>query len=566
MNSSRSVITSLRGRIWLAAVGLAIVNCLLGLGAYLVLSFLSFDPTITLLSTFILLTVTTLGFGAWMSKDLLLPIEEVALLARSMERSPSSTLPRTTGATETDQLLQTLHRSSQQIRNLISVMDEVAAGRTEAATIPLEGSDKLTASFQKLVSKVTDSISAKHDLDELQKSVTKLAADVAKVRGGQLDIDLRTDQAQTKDIAEAVRFLASRLSGVTKQIVATTLEGERAAAEAQASLRSGLEAIDQRSIGTSLLDNRTDDTRLEALLNELATECRNSSRLYDQYVLEHSASAKLTAASEQLRNGVAETNRLIQKLRNRSAGVSQLARLAQDLSKRSSLVALNASISSNGSSSPAVLVSEIENLAGRSEELHKQIILAGETLNSEIAGIEREVAVLADTAPAISRTVSGGANLSHSLSESIVHIAEIEKQVRESVDASKLESDKLKGIVQKLADSSGASAMVRESESSVQRLSGLLEGLRDSVSDLKMSGGSLPLRSASAPVLTPAILPEPTKLPGTPSEPVQASSFDMFIQRSAEPSVPSEPELTLTGFETLIDMSNQFGELKPSNG
>lgn len=563
MNSSRSVITSLKGRIWLAAIGLAIVNCLLGLGAYLVLSFLSFDPAITLLSTFILLTLTTLGFGAWMSKDLLLPIEEVALLARSMERSPSSTLPRTTGATETDQLLQTLHRSSQQIRNLISVMDEVAAGRTEAATVPLEGSDKLTASFQKLVSKVTDSISAKQDLDDLQNSVTKLASDVAKVRGGQLDIELRTDQPQTKDIAEAVRFLSSRLSAVTKQIIATTLECERAAAEAQSSLRSGLEAIDQRSFGANALEGRSEDSRLDALLGELATACKNSSQLYDRYVLEHSASLKVTAASEQLRNGVAETNRLIQKLRNRTLGVSQLARLAQDLSKRSSLVALNASISTNGSSSPAVLVSEIENLAARSEELHKQIILAGETLNSEIAGIEKEVAVLAETAPDISRTVSGGANLSHSLSESIVHIAEIERQVRESVEGSRLENDKLKGLVQKLSDSSGASAMVRESGSSVQRLSGLLEGLRDSVSDLKTSGGSTPVRSTAAP--TTFVPPAPAKAVET-TGPAQKSSFDMFIQRSAEPGTTAAPELTLTGFETLIDMSTQFGELKTSNG
>ncbi|MDI1241373.1 MAG: hypothetical protein PSX80_05575, partial [bacterium] len=140
MRPSRSVINSLKGRIWLAAGTLAVADCLLGLGAYLVLTFLSADPFLTLFATIVLLTAASLGFGWLLAKDLLKPVEEVALLARSLERSPSASLPRTTGAIETDQLLQTLHKNGQQIRNLISVMDDVAAGKTEAATIPLESS------------------------------------------------------------------------------------------------------------------------------------------------------------------------------------------------------------------------------------------------------------------------------------------------------------------------------------------------------------------------------------------------------------------------------------------
>jgi hypothetical protein len=142
-------------------IALAVVNGISGLGVYLALSFLSADPTVTVLATFFLLALVTLLFGWWLASDLLKPIEEVTLLARSLERSPSASLPRTTGAIETDQLLQTLHRSGQQLRNLISLMDDVAAGKVEVASMPLESSDKLSASFQKLVSKVTDSISAK---------------------------------------------------------------------------------------------------------------------------------------------------------------------------------------------------------------------------------------------------------------------------------------------------------------------------------------------------------------------------------------------------------------------
>jgi len=563
--SSRSVINSLKGRIWLAAGTLAVIDCLLGLGAYLVLTFLSADPFLTLFGTIVLLTFASLAFGWLLAKDLLKPVEEVALLARSLERSPSASLPRTTGAIETDQLLQTLHKNGQQIRNLISVMDDVAAGKTEAATIPLETSDKLSSSFQKLVAKVTDSISAKNDLDALQASITQLSSDVSRVRGGQLDLKVKTDQPQTKEIADVLRFLTTRLAGVTQQIYATTSECERAAAEARSCLQSSLEAIDQRASGSGLMDLGQDDARLDSLLAELSSAVKGSSDLYDGYVADNAASSRVADASQQLKSGVAETARLVQKLRHRSSIVAQLGRQAQDIAKRSNLIALNVSIASNGSTSPEVLVSEIENLSARSEELHRQILLAGESFNSEIAAMEKEIGSLSEFAPDISRSLNAGVHISHSLCEQIARIGELEQQIRDASEASRLENDKLRGIIEKVSDVSVAASMVRESEASVQRFSGLLDGLRASVSDLKISGSAQPRNAVPVPVQAP----ETPALAAAAPPPM----FDTFVESTAqefrpEPATfptpsndPSSRSTTpTTGFETLIDMSAHFGE------
>jgi len=561
-SSSRSVINSLKGRIWLAAGTLAVTDCLLGLGAYLVLTFLSADPFLTLFATIVLLTFASLGFGWLLAKDLLKPVEEVALLARSLERSPNASLPRTTGAIETDQLLQTLHKNGQQLRNLISVMDDVAAGRTEAATIPLETSDKLSASFQKLVAKVTDSISAKNDLDELRAAIAQLSSDVSRVRGGQLDLNLKTDQPHTKEISDVLRFLTTKLAGLTQQIYATTSQCERAAAETRSCLQSSLEAIDQRALGAMSKDVGRDDRKLDSLLAELSAAVKGSSDLYDGYVSDNAASSRVADASVQLKTGVVETSRLVQKLRNRSSVVAQLGRQAQDISKRSNLIALNVSIASNGLTSPEVLVTEIENLSSRSEELHRQILLAGESFNSEIAAIEKELGSLNEFAPDISRSLNASVQISHSLCEQIARIGELEQQIRDASEASRLENDKLKGIIEKFSDVSAAASMVRESESSVQRFSGLLEGLRDSVSDLKISGSAQP-RTAPVPVVKEAPAP-----PVEPAAASPASSFDAFVSASSpefrpEPATfsSSKTELTqTTGFETLIDMSAHFGE------
>jgi pyridoxine 5'-phosphate synthase PdxJ len=53
---------------------------------------------------------------------------------------PATSLPKTTGATETDELLATLHRNSRQLHNLIGLMDDVAAGKTPVgASAPVAG-------------------------------------------------------------------------------------------------------------------------------------------------------------------------------------------------------------------------------------------------------------------------------------------------------------------------------------------------------------------------------------------------------------------------------------------
>src|SRR5688572_21137573 len=152
-SSSDSILNSIKGRIWLAVSALAVLNCFCGLGAYLAVSFLVADTFITVFITFFVTAFATMVFGWWLSNDVVRPIDSVTLLAKALERSPNATLPRTTGAVETDELLRTLHRNSQQLQSLISMMDDVAAGRTESVEMPLENSDKLTASFQKLASR-----------------------------------------------------------------------------------------------------------------------------------------------------------------------------------------------------------------------------------------------------------------------------------------------------------------------------------------------------------------------------------------------------------------------------
>src|SRR4051794_26058941 len=187
--SSDFILSSLRNRILLAVAALVVFNSIFGLLGYLAVSFVISEPVYAVVTAVAAMTAATAVFGWWLSNELLRPIEALSLLARSLERSPSASLPKTTGASETDELLSSLHRNSQQLQNLIALMDDVASGKTDAAMAPLANPYRLSISFQKLVAKVIESIKAKQQLDALQSSIDRMKKDVAAVRSGELTVD-----------------------------------------------------------------------------------------------------------------------------------------------------------------------------------------------------------------------------------------------------------------------------------------------------------------------------------------------------------------------------------------
>ncbi len=150
-------------------------------------------------------------FGWWLSNEVVGPIEKVSLLAKSLERGSSASLPRTSGSTETDELLKSLHRNNQQVQTLVGLMDKVAGGNLDVALTPLENSDRLSNSFQKLLAKVSDSIQAKQDLEKLQTQVNQITEEISHVRRGNFDVEIKANFADTKEITETLKYLIYHL-------------------------------------------------------------------------------------------------------------------------------------------------------------------------------------------------------------------------------------------------------------------------------------------------------------------------------------------------------------------
>src|SRR5687768_12515118 len=119
---------SLRGKMWMMVVLLAVTNCVCGAAIFAVSSLMTTDAWIPVLLTVFVTTATTIGFAWMISNDVLRPLDRLNLLAKSIERSPGMSVPKTTGAIETDDLLHTISRASRQLTNFIDLMDDVTAG------------------------------------------------------------------------------------------------------------------------------------------------------------------------------------------------------------------------------------------------------------------------------------------------------------------------------------------------------------------------------------------------------------------------------------------------------
>ena len=399
---------TLRGRLWMMVVLLAVTNCVCGATIFVVSSLIASASWIPVLLTVFATSATTVGFGWLVSNDVLRPLDRLNLLAKSVERSPGMSVPKTTGAVETDDLLHTISRASRQLTNFVDLMDDVTAGNTKAALDPLQHSDRLSESFQKLVAKVTDSVDAKAELDRLQRAVTQISSELSGLQRGEL-IKIKCDFAGTKTITDALRFLIERQTSMTRTVDASASELRSLIGEAKTRLTSTIDKDSARdrvlkklSSGIAESDIETERSIREiaaslAAINDVLAELNR-----DEAVPE--VSAKTSSAIRR------QLDAAIHKLRDvgeQSLAITHVAKAVQDLAKRSNMIALNTSIQANDENSAGLssLTQEIASLSERAEKANKAIAGIGDSIvrdvneaNASIQWIATEVGKLATRA------------------------------------------------------------------------------------------------------------------------------------------------------------------------
>ncbi|MCU1289394.1 MAG: twitching motility protein PilJ [Acidobacteria bacterium] len=485
--SANSLLNSLRSKIWLATSALAFFICTFGLISYLLVSFFIADTFYVVFIPFLILSFTVMIFGWWLSNEVVSPIEKVSLLAKSLERSALVSLPKTTGSTETDELLETLHRNSQQMQTIVGLMETVAAGNIDVALTPLQNSDRLSSSFQKLLAKVSESIHAKQELEKLETAVRQISEDAVRVRKGILQGEFSRDFTQTRDISDSLKFLVRSLNDIIRQVRQDTIEAQSAAGQAAKTIRAAIQTdenvilqMDQAALALKQMPNGAEKISGElsgsvSVVNDSIEKARRGKQTA------HESLNSIAVLRAQLQEALKRTGSLAEY----SLEITKIAKTVEDLARRTNLIALNASIqtveNTDKNFSFSVLAEEVERLSARAGNTNNEISSLNKSIAAEIVEIENS----------LKATSREAANLSKFAAENGVCLSELEKdagrflslQSKLVLHASEQSAENKKSLqvfLESIKMRAKAIENLKQSEASINGMNVLLENLRSS--------------------------------------------------------------------------------------
>lgn len=374
---AETILSSLRSRVWLAVCVLAVINCVSGIGAYLAATYLFQNSMAPIAIGFAISTVVTIAYGRWLSDEVMRPVEKAVLAVKSLERNPAASLPATTGSTETDEILTSLQRSSRQINNLLTLMENVASGNTSVASDPLIESDRLSTAFQKLVLKVTDSIDSKEQLEQLTRSLKTITDDLLAVRSGSVELEVKSPSPLTEEIAYSFNTLFSRSKAIGRSLRLDLNEASHAVPQSLEKLKLGMDAAVSggSSINKTISMLKETPSRSRQLSDEMSAVSKILEDFDTYFGNGRSGTVEMSEMVGSLKKHTINLQRKWKDLRDAVQFLNNLIRLADDIARRANLIAINSSIgplSLPGDSS--VGGEEVTAIAERAIRLQKDIL------------------------------------------------------------------------------------------------------------------------------------------------------------------------------------------------
>lgn len=488
---------SLKVKIRLAACALAFFICTFGLVSYLTVSFLTTDVFFAVFIPFLILAGATIFFGCWLSNEVAAPIEKVSLLAKSLERGALTSLPKTSGSIETDELLQTLHRNNQQMQALVGLMDKVAAGDLDAALSPLQNSDRLTVSFQKLLAKVSESIQAKKDLEKLRGAIGRITEEISPVRNGNFDVEIKSDSIHAGEIAETFRFLIDNFNELVARIKTDSLEARGAAIEIKRSVGTIIEQDENkiRRLNQAALTLGQIPKSIEKVARELSDSSISATQSIEKARLGTQASQKNLDAVGALRKQIQESAKRVGRLGEHSQEIANAAKAVADLARRTKMIALNASIQAgetNGQNRGiSILAEEIERLAARAENADKQISALGKSISADIGEVENSLQATVGEAANLSKFAIEAGNSLNELEKYVGQFLNLQTKLGSQASEQSFEADAaFQVFISSISETEGALKNLKESEANAERISNSADNLQFAVADYKVSENS----------------------------------------------------------------------------
>lgn len=500
-----SILNSLKSKIWLATSALAFFVSSFGLIGFLLVSFLVSDNFYAIFTIFLFSAFAIMVFGWWLSNEVVSPIEKVSLLAKSLERGFSTSLPKTSGSTETDELLETLHRSNQQMQNLIGLMDKVSGGELDVALTPLQNSDRLTGAFQKLLARVSDSIHAKQELEKLESAVAQIKEEIAFVRKGNFEVEINSDFPKTKEISETFKYLLQNLGDLAAQVKTDSSEARNSAIETRKIIQTVIQQDEGkiRELNQAKLTLKQIPQSVQKISEELGGSAVSAGQSIEKARKGTQTAQENLNAVGVLRKQIQEAVKRIGRLNERSQEITQVAKAVEDLARRINLIALNASIRADelgdAGNGFAVVAEEVGQLAGRAENTNKQIHALNKTISVEITQVEQTLETAVGEVVNLSKYSIETGNALSELERYIGQYLNLQNQIVAYSRDRSAETEKAFDVfVASIAETESVVKHLKESEENIVKLASVMENLQTAVADFRLGRAEEKVTAAAA--------------------------------------------------------------------
>ena len=502
--------TSIKGKIWLATAVLAFFVCVFGIISYLIAAFLPSNILYAVLVPFFGAVLTVIVFGWWLSHEIIGPVEKLSLLAKSLERGVSSSLPKTSGSAETDELMTIMFRLSQQTQRLVNSMDEVAQGKLNAVN-PGDNSDRITTTFQKLLTKVSESINAKSDLEKLQSAISHLSLEIASVRKNNLNIIITAEAEETKEISLTLAYLIEKFGDVVTQAKVSSLSSQKSSNELQRNIQTLIRQDESRiqEMNHAAITLKQVPQIVQKISDELSESALSASESIGKAKNgTEIAQANLNAVN-QLRKQIHESIKRIQKLSESSEEIGKVAKTVEDLAKRTSLVALNASIQAaelNEHGEGFIAVSEeVENLSKRANDTNKNISSLNKTIQAEINQVESSLELTVSQAANLSKYAIETGNSIGELERYVTQFLKLQEKIASYTDENTEDTEKAyQTFVSSITETEKAIVILKESAKNITVINNSADVLKSSVEDFDSSSADRDQRSSYIQSAPPA--------------------------------------------------------------
>ena len=326
-----------------------------------------------------------------------------------------------------------------------------------------------------------------------QDAILRLLNEISNLADGDLTVRPKVTEEITGAIADSINYAVGEMRRLVTGINAAALQVTSATQEAKKVSGQLLQAAQKQS--TEIQGTGQSVAQMALSMNEASKNAGVSAKVAETslHAAEKGAQAVQNAirGMNDIRDQMQETSKRIKRLGESSQEISEIVQLISDITEQTNVLALNAAIQAASAGEAGrgftVVAEEVQRLAERSAEATKHI-------GAIVKSIQRDTQ---DAVEAMERTTQGvveGTKTADEADRALREIGQVSNRLAELIgsisDATQRQASAATGVAASMKGILGVTQLTmdgtRKSAASVEKLTELAEGLKQSVSGFKL--------------------------------------------------------------------------------